>query len=41
MVDALSRKMALSHITVCKGLQQDLVREQIELVTELMVGLMI
>lgn len=38
---ALSRKVGISHITVCRELQQDLVRKQIELITRLIVGLRI
>lgn len=41
VVDALSRKVILSHTTICKELQQDLVKEQIELVTVLITGLRI
>lgn len=39
--NALSRKVTLSHITVCRELQQDLAMEHIELVTRLMASLQI
>lgn len=41
MVDTLGRKVVLSHIIICRELQQDLVREQIEMVTRLMLGFQI
>lgn len=41
VVNALSRKVTLSYITICRELKQDLAKEHIKLVTRLMTSLWI
>lgn len=41
VIDVLSRNVILSQIIACRELQQKLMKDQIELVTKLMVGLRI